>query len=153
MSAHRVVQLLVPIVVAFVLGPLVAGLVIGLFFTASEMLLTGSLSLSKHGDWLIHYPFMAYFFFWQIALLAGVLISLWMIWRPLSWLVVNAAAVIAAAAFMGVAALGLFGPMQEQNGRSNFAFALVCAVIAANGCWLLMRPFARKAARGAGAAK
>jgi hypothetical protein len=137
------VHLLVPIVVAVVLGPLVAGLAIGCFFTASEMLFTGSLSLAKHGDWLIHYPFMAYFIGWPIALLAGLLISLWMIWHPLSRPVVNAAAVIATAAYMGVAVLGLLG----QDIYGFVWFALVAAVIAANGCWFLTRPFARKAAR------
>jgi hypothetical protein len=144
MSAHRVVQLLVPVVIAVVLGPLVAGLAIGLFFTVSEMLLMGSFSLTKHGDWLIHYPFMAYFIGWPIALLAGLLISLWMIWRPLSRPVVNAAAVIATAAFMGAAVLGVLG----QDIYGLVWFALVAAVIAANGCWFLTRPFAGKAARG-----
>lgn len=143
MSARRVVRLLVPIVVAVILGPLVAGLAIGLFFTAAEMLLMGSLSLAKHGDWLIHYPFMAYFIGWPIALLAGLLISLWMIWRPLSRPVVNAAAVIAAAAFMAAAVLGLLG----QDIYGLVWFALFAAVIGANGCWLLTRPFAGKAAR------
>jgi hypothetical protein len=37
------------------------------------------------------------------------------------------------------AALGFLGPGQETNGRRSFLFALVFAVIAALGCWLLTR--------------
>jgi len=148
MSAHRIVQLLAPIVIAVVLRPLVAGIAIGLFAAALEMVSTASLSLADHADLLLFYSIMAYFIGWPVALLAGFLVSLWMIWRPPSALIVNAVAVIATVVFMGAAATGVFGPVEETNGRSNFLFTLVAAIVAANLCWLLMRHFALKAGRG-----
>lgn len=149
MSAHRFVQLLAPVLIAVVLGPLVAGVTVGLFAAALEMLSTASLSLAEHADLLLFYSIMAYFIGWPVALLAGLLVSLWMIRRPPNALIVNAAAVIATVIFMGVAATGVLGPMEETNGRSNLLFTLVLAVVAANVCWLLMRPFAVKAVHGA----
>jgi hypothetical protein len=149
MNAHRAVQLLAPIVVAAVLGPLVAGFAVWLFALVSGLFDPTRLLLLA--DWLAllyFYVVMAYFIGGPIALLAGVLVSLWIMRGPPSALVVNAAAVVATAAFMAVAALGVLGPVEQTNGRSNFWFTLVFAVVAANGCWLLLRRFALKAARG-----
>ena len=148
MRAHRIATLLAPIVVAVILGPLLVGLAVWLFAVASDVFdPAGSFSLADYGGLLVFYLIMSYFIGWPIALLAGVLVSLWMVRSPPSALVVNGAAVIATAAFMGVAALGALGPVEETNGRSNFLFTLVAALLAANVCWLLMRPFALKAAR------
>jgi hypothetical protein len=150
MSAYRVVTLLAPIVVAVILGPLVAGLAIGLFAIALELFdPLASLSFSDDGFLVGFDIVMAYYIGWPIALLAGVLVSLCMMRRPPSALAVNAAAVIATAAFMGIAALGVLGAVEQFNGRSNFLFTLVAALVAANGCWLLMRRFALKAAHSA----
>jgi hypothetical protein len=144
MSAHRVVRLLGPIMVALVLGPLVAGVAVGLFAIVSSLFdPLGSLSLSDDGVVLVFDVVLAYYIGWPIALLAGLLVSLWMMRSPPSALVVNAAAVIATALFMGVAALGVLGAVEQFNGRSNFLFTLVAAIVAANVCWLLMRRFAR----------
>jgi hypothetical protein len=149
MSTHRVAALLAPVVIAVVLGPLLAGLTIGLVAFALDLLAPGaSLSLADHADLLLFYSIMAYFIGWPVALLAGLFVSLWMIQRPPSGLVVNAAAVIATVVFMGVAATGVLGPVEQTNGRSNFLFTLVAAVVAANVCWLLMRRFALKPAHG-----
>jgi hypothetical protein len=148
MSARRVVHLLAPIVVAAVLGPLVVGLAVWLFALGRSLF--DPIELLPLADWwglLVFYVIMTYFIGGPIALLSGVLVSLWMIRRLPSALIVNAAAVIATAVFMGVAALGVLGPVEETNGRSNFWFTLVFAVVAANVCWLLLRRFARKAAR------
>jgi hypothetical protein len=101
------------------------------------------------GGELVFYVIMAYFIGWPIALIAGLLVSLWMMRRPPSALAVNGAAVIATTVFMGVGALGLLGPVEETNGRSNFLFTLALAVVAANVCWLLMRRFAPKGAPAA----
>lgn len=62
---------------------------------------------------------------------------------------IDAAAMIATIVFTRVAALGLPGPVEETNGRSNFGFMLVAAIFAANMCWLLLRHFALMKARGA----
>lgn len=149
MSARRVVLLLAPVVIAVVLGPLVAGVAIGIFAAALEMFVTGSLSLADHADLLLFYSIMAYFIGWPVALLTGLLIALWMIRRSPSALIVNAAAVIATVVFMGVAATGVLGPIEETNGRSNLLFTLAAAVVAANLCWLMMRRFALGAVHGA----
>lgn len=148
MTARSAVQMLAPIVIAAVLGPLVAGLAVWLFAVANSSFdPTLSSSLADWWGLLVFYVIMAYFIGWPIAVLAGVLVSLWMIRKPPSLLAVNAAAVIATALFMAIAALGVLGPVEETNGRSNFLFTLVAAVVAANVCWLLLRPFAVKAAR------
>jgi hypothetical protein len=147
MNARNAVRLLAPIVIAVVLGPSVAGLAVWLF--ATGLGLFDSTGLLPFADWLgllFFYVIFAYFIGWPIALLAGLLVSVWMARHPPNALVVNAAAVIATAIFMGVAALGVLGPVEETNGRSNFLFALVAAVVAANVCWLLTRRFALKAA-------
>lgn len=150
MSVHRAVTLLAPIVVAVVLGPLVAGLAVGLFAIASYLFdPLASFSLSDDGALLVFDIVLAYYIGWPIALLAGILVSLWMMRSPPSALAVNAAAVLATAGFMGVAATGVLGAVEQFNGRSNFLFTLVAALVAANVCWLLMRRFALKAAHGA----
>ena len=55
------------------------------------------------------------------------------------------AAVVATGVYMGVGALGYLGPVEFNNARNNFLFTLALAVIAAFGCWLLTRRFARPA--------
>jgi len=146
-QVYCVMRLLAPIVVALVLGPLVAALAVWLFAIALDLFgPAASLSLADAGGLLVFYVIMAYFIGWPIALLAGVLVSLWMIRRSPSALAVNAAAVIATGVFMAVAATGVLGPVEETNGRSNFWFTLVLAVVAANICWLLMQRFAVKRA-------
>jgi hypothetical protein len=76
-------------------------------------------------------------------LLAGILVAIWMISRPPSLIVVIAAAVIATAVYLGLGALGLLGPVEFANARSNALLFFALAVIAATGCWLLMRRFAQ----------
>lgn len=149
MSAHRVGTLLAPIVVAVVLGPLVLSIGLWLANIAPSLFDSeSSLSLSDYRGALIFVVIMTYVIGWPIALLAGILVSLWMMRRPPSALVVNAAAVFATAVFMGVSALGVLGPVEQFNGRNNLLFTLVAALVAANVCWLLMRRFAVKTAHG-----
>jgi hypothetical protein len=149
MNAHRVATLLAPVVVAVVLGPLVVSIGLWLVNTAPGLVdPESSLSFAEYRGALILMVIMTYVIGWPIALLAGILVSLWMIRRPPSALTVNAAAVIATAVFMGVSALGVFGPVEQFNGRNNLLFTLIAALVAANVCWLLLRRFALKAALG-----
>jgi hypothetical protein len=145
----KAVRLLMPIVIAVVLGPLVAGLAVCLFAVVSSILDGTSSSLfadlADLRGLFVAYIIFAYVIGGAIALLAGILVSIWMIWREPSMIVVTGAAAMATAGFMGVGALGFLGPVEETNGRSNFLFTLVLAVIAANVCWLLTRRFARTA--------
>jgi hypothetical protein len=145
MTSHpmtkKIVRLLAPIVIAVVLGPLIAGLAVTLFAVVHSVLYdTGGLSLADLKELAVFYIIFAYVIGGAIALLAGILVSIWMIWYPPGAIVANAAAVIATIVYMGIGALGVLGPVD-----SSFLFTLVFAVIAANGCWLLMRRFARRA--------
>ena len=143
MTANRTVQLLAPIAIAVLLGPLAVSLTIWLLNLASNVFRlfdpTSGMSLGDYPGFLVFLVIMTYVIGWPIALLAGLLVSLWMIRRPPSALVVNAAAVIATVVFMAVAATGVLGPVEETNGRSNFLFTVVAAIFAANVCWFVMR--------------
>jgi len=145
MTSHpmtkKIVRLLAPIVIAVVLGPLIAGLAVTLFAVVHSVLYdTGGLSLADLKELAVFYIIFAYVIGGAIALLAGILVSIWMIWYPPGAIVANAAAAIATIVYMGIGALGVLEPVD-----SSFLFTLVFAVIAANGCWLLMRRFARRA--------
>ena len=145
MTSHpmtkKIVRLLAPIVIAVVLGPLIAGLAVTLFAVVHSVLYdAGGLSLADLKELAVFYIIFAYVIGGAIALLAGILVSIWMIWYPPGAIVANAAAVIATVVYMGIGALGVLWPVD-----SSFLFTLVFAVIAANGCWLLMRRFARRA--------
>jgi hypothetical protein len=149
MKTHSVIRFLAPIVVAAVLGPLVVSVSLWLFGVASDLFNGTSSTLANEGGFFVFLVIMAYVISWPIALLAGVLVSLWMIRRPPSLLAVNGAAVLATVVFMGVAATGVLGPVEENNGRNNLGFTLVAAVFAANVCWFGMRRFVRPASTDA----
>jgi hypothetical protein len=149
MKTYPAVRFLAPIVVALVLGPLIVSIALWLANVASDLFNGTSSTLADEGGFFVFLVIMAYVIGWPIALLAGVLVSLSMIRRPPSLLAVNGAAVIATAIFIGVAASGVLGPVEETNGRSNFWFTLVAAAFAANACWFGMRRFLRPASTDA----
>jgi len=137
-SGKTFISLLMPVVIAVVLGPLVAGLAVTVFAVITSVFdETGMMSFSDLKELSVFYIVFAYVIGGAIALLAGILVSIWMIWHPPSAIVVTAAAMIATVVYMGIGALGVLGPVD-----SSFLFTLVFAVIAANVCWLLMRRFA-----------
>ena len=140
----QLLRFVLPVLIAVVLGPLIPGLALGVFVTVANFFdQNGSL-----GDavWMgIFYLMFAYIIGGPIALLGGLLVSVWMIWRPPSALVVMAAAVIATALWLGVGAIGILGPVLYTNAHANFLFILSFAIVAAIGCWLLTRRFARTA--------
>jgi hypothetical protein len=145
MNTQAVVRFLAPIVVAVVVGPLAISVSLWLANIASDLFNHESSTLADDGGFLVFLVIMTYFIGWPIALLAGLLVSLWMIRRPPNLLAVNAAAVIATVFFMGIAATGVLGPVEETNGRANLLFTLVAAVFAANVCWFLMLRLLRRA--------
>lgn len=145
MSIHAVVRFLAPIIVAVILGPLAVSIPLWLANIASDLFNHESPSLADAGGLLAFLVIMTYFIGWPISLLAGLLVSLWMIRRPPNLLAVNAAALIATVFFMGIAATGVLGPVEEYNGRSNLLFTLVAAIFAANVCWFLMLRLLRPA--------
>lgn len=139
----RSVRLLMPVIVAIVLGPLVAGLAVSVFAIASSLFdHAGSLPVVDLFTMFGFYIIFAYVSGGAIALLAGILVSIWMISRPPSLIVVVGAAVLATAVYLGLGALGLLGPIEFTNARANFLVIFPLAMIAAIGCWLLTRRFA-----------
>jgi hypothetical protein len=142
------VRFLIPIVIAMVLGPLIAGLAVCLLAVGTNIFdHTGTLPIADLFPMFGFYIVFAYLNGGVIALLAGILVSIWMIWRSPSAIVAIAAAMIATVGYLGVSALGFLGLAEWSNARSNFLFTLVLAVIAADGCWLLTRPFMKASER------
>ena len=143
---NKVVRFLMPIVIAVVFGPLIAGLAVCLLMVVTSIFdHTAALPMADVFKMFGFYIVFAYLGGGAIALLAGILVSTWMIWHPPSAIIVIAAAVIATAVYTGVGALGFLGPTEWSNARSNFLFTLVLAVIAATVCWLSTRRYARTA--------
>ena len=132
-----------PIVVAVVLGPLIAGLAVCVLATISNVFdLAYSLStvdLFKFFELVIVF---AYIKGVGIALLAGVLVSIWMVFRPPSLIVVIAAALLATAIHLAISALGLLRPIEITSARADVLLTFAVATTAAIGCWLLTRRFA-----------
>src|SRR5262245_43249280 len=125
---------LMPIVIAVALGPLIAGLAFGLLMLVANIFepMTPMTDLFVLAG---AYTLIAYIVGYVIALLAGILVSIWMIWSQPNVLVAIGAAVIATSAYVGLGATGLLGPVEYVTGPSNFWVTLTLAVIAAAGCW------------------
>ena len=143
---NKLIRFLMPMIVAVALGPLIAGIAVTVLALAINVV--DRTAATPIGDVLamsVLYITVAYIGGAAIALLAGLLVSIWMIWRAPNFLVVVAAAIVATAVYMSAGALGLLGVVEFTNARSNFQFTLVFAVIAAAGCWLLMRRYVRPA--------
>ena len=128
--------------IAVGLGPLIAGLVVTIYAVGVGLAdNTGFLPLAELFKLAFFYLIFAYFLGGPIAFLAGLLVSIWMIWRQPNAIVVVSAAVIATCVYMGIEALGVLGPAAMTNARSNFLFTLVLAAVAAAGAWILTRRF------------
>ena len=140
---NKLVRFLMPIIIAVVLGPLIAGLAVGLLAVVTGGFAHSAEPIADVFKMSGVYIFFSYYIGGPVAFLAGLFVSIWMISRPPSLLVVIGAAVLATILFMGVAALGILGPVWDTHAHSNFLFTLVLAIIAAAGCWLLTRRFAR----------
>lgn len=139
----RLKQFLLPVVVAIGFGPLMAGLGVSLVAIATSLLDPAkTLRITESWPMFGVYIGFAYLVGAPIALMAGILVSVWMIWRPPSLMVAIAAAIVATSCYAAVAALGVLGPVEQTNARSNFLFTIVIAAIAAAACWLLIRRFA-----------
>jgi hypothetical protein len=142
----KLIRLLMPIVIAGVLGPLIAGLIFCLLAVSTSLFdQAGGTPLADLLPMFAVYIGFAYLEGGAIALLAGALVSLWMIWRPPGFLVAIAAAIIAVVIFRLAADSEPLGPIGGGMVRNNLALALALGVIAAGICWLLTRRFIRTA--------
>jgi hypothetical protein len=137
-----------PIVIAVVLGPLIAGLAFFLFGVVSNLVTHDypvDFSDADSLKFLLLFIFFAYFEGGPIALLAGLLVSVWMIRRPPGLVVAVAAALVAIGLFRLAVEVGMFGTNGAPLARHNLVLTLVLGIVAAAGCWLLTRRFARTA--------
>lgn len=136
----KVLRFVAPAVIAVALGPLFAGLAVSLFAITNGLFdPANSLEIHEYVTMFGLYIGFAYFLGSKIALLTGILIATWVIWRPLNLIMVVAAALVVTSAFMAAGALGFLGLVEQTNARSNFFFTLMLAVIAAVGCWVMIR--------------
>ena len=143
----KLVRHLAPIVIAVVIGPLIPAILIWLPVLAESLFDGGTSTVGDAFGGLIFDVVFAYVVGGPIALLAGILVSIWMIWREPGLVVAIGAAAIATLGFMMVAATGFLGEVEEFNGNNNLWIVLVLAVISAAGCWFLVWLLARSRLR------
>jgi len=136
----RPLRFLTPIVVAGVLGPLAGGLAVCVL-VAGTYLADWPLGpiADLFGAFLLYMVF-AYVLGWPIALLAGLLMSIWMSFRAPGIIPAVAAAVGAVGLLWLAAAANLLGPLPNLA-FGTFFFTLGASVAAAILCWLVVRPF------------
>ena len=136
------IRLLMPIVVAVVLGPLVAGLIFCVLAVSTNLVdQTGGLPIADIFKMFGVYVIFAYLEGGALALLAGLLVSIWMIRHPPGFVVAVVAALASVGLYRLAAEIGILSPSGANLVRNNLALTLVLAVISASVCWLLTRRF------------
>lgn len=141
----RATRFLVPIAIATLLGPLAAGLFFCLLTIATVVV--NGMGTPVLGDTLnifAVYIMFAYFEGAKIAVVAGTLLALWMIWRPPGLIAANGAAVAAVALYRFAAEAGVLNEADAGAFRNNFGLYIILAVIAATACWAVTLPWARR---------
>src|SRR5579871_6002360 len=129
---QKFVRLLMPMVIAVGLGPLIAGLIFCLLAVYTNFSDPSTvLPISDLFKMFSIYIVFAYFAGGPIALLAGLIVSIWMIWRSPGLVVAMAAEI------------EFLSSMDSSMVYNNFVLLLVLSGVAAGVCWLLTRRFAR----------
>jgi hypothetical protein len=138
------IEALLPIVIAVVLGPLVAGLIF-CALAASIYLFgdTGGLPVADLFTMFGIYIAASYAEGGAIAFLAGTLVSIWMIWRPPGLVVAIMAALASVGLYRLADEIGFLSPSSASLVRNNLGQTLALSVIAAGGCWFLTRRFVK----------
>jgi hypothetical protein len=137
-------RLLMPIVVAGALGPLVGGLIFcALAVYANFFDQTASLPIADLFTMFGVYIIVAYLEGGMVALLAGALVSIWMIWRPPGFVVVVVAAIASVGLDRLAAEIGILSPADATMVSDDLVPALAIAAISAGVCWFLTRRFVR----------
>ena len=137
-------RFLLPIVIAVVLGPFFGGLAVCLY-AASQFVLDPGPVAELLGLSLLYMMF-AYALGWPIAVLAGLLMSIWMIFRAPGIDSALAATGAAVGLLWLAAAVDLMGPIPNLA-YGMLALTLAVSLFAAIACWLVTRPFALRFAR------
>jgi hypothetical protein len=142
----NLVGFLMPIVIAVVLGPLIAGLIFCVVAIVTSIFdAAGATPVADLFVMFGFYIMFAYLAGAPIALLAGLLVSIWMIRRPPGLLVAVAAAIAAVGVFRLTAEIDPMSWGAVSSVRNNLVLTLVLAVAAAAVSWLLTRRFAKSA--------
>jgi hypothetical protein len=141
----RLLRFSLPIVIAGVLGPLIGGLAICLFATGQYVVDKDPGPIADLVGIFPLYMIFAYVLGWPIAVLAGVLMSIWMTFRAPGIVAAIAATVAAVGLLWLAAAANLMGPLPNLA-YGMLALTLAVSVVAAIACWLLARPFASRGA-------
>jgi hypothetical protein len=135
---RRLLRFSLPIVIAGVLGPLIGGLAICLFAAGQYVVDKDPGPIADLFGIFPLYMIFAYVLGWPIAVLAGLLVSISMIFRP--------PGIVAAVGLLWLAAAAnLMGPLPNLA-YGMLALTLGLSVVAAIACWLLARPFAARIA-------
>jgi hypothetical protein len=138
------IGLLMPIVVAGGLGPFVAGLIFCLLAVSTNLFdQTGGLPIADLLKLFGVYIIFAYIEGGAVALVAGLLVLIWIIWHPPNLVVAVVAAVASVGLFRIAAEFGILSASGADLVRDNLTLTLVFAVIAAGTCWFITRRFLR----------
>jgi hypothetical protein len=136
------VRLIAPVLIAVVLGPLVAGLVFCALAVVTNVLDPATATpLADLLKMFAIYIAVAYFQGAPIAFLAGLLMSIWMIRRPPGIVPAVVAAIAAVGLFWLAADAEWLRPIGGGMVRNNLALTLAVGAVAAGACWLLTRRF------------
>jgi hypothetical protein len=138
---RKLFRFLMPIVVAVGLGPLVAGLIVCLFAIYSHFTDGSGETLAELFSFFWVYITFAYVEGGPVALVAGLLVSIWMVWRPPGLMAVIGAAIAAIALCYVADRFGMFNPVGGPLVSNNLGLMLVLSVVVAGVCWLLTRRF------------
>lgn len=134
-------RLLMPIVIATLLGPLVAGLAVCLLAICIAVIdLPTAPGLADMAKLFSLYMIFAYLEGGPIALVAGILVTIWMAWRSPPTLPVSIGAGLASVILFRLAAgAGMLSAPAAVLVRYNLVLALALSAVAAGTCWLLAR--------------
>lgn len=135
--------------IAAALGPLVAGLIVFVFALATVFFGLGhrpetlGAALALAGQLFGMVLLAAYAAGGIVALFAGLLIALWMNWKPPRLSVVLAAVAVAIFAKFAMTDPGAIRSALWMAPRGQLSMALALGLIAATICWFPMRRFVR----------
>jgi hypothetical protein len=142
----RYVRPILPIVVAVGLGPLVAGLIFCILAVAGSILDgSTSVAISDLEGLFFLYIVFSYLAGGPIALIAGVLMSLWMIRYPPGLLAAIGSALLSVTIFLLASTTSLLSAADSNLVRNNLGLTVVMSVLSASICWILLHRFASPA--------
>ena len=139
----RLLRFLMPILVAGLLGPLFGGLAVCLYAAAQYLVATDPGTIAGLLGLCALYMLFAYVLGWPIAVLAGLLVSIWLIFRAPGIIAAVAAAIAAVGLLWLAAAADLMGAVPNVA-YGALGLTLAVSVVAAIACWLVTRPLASR---------